>query len=195
VRDLQRVCVFCASSRSSDPAYAAAAGRLGQIMADAGVTIVYGGSGLGSMRALADAALSRGGRVVGVMPRFMVDLEWGHPGLTELVLVDNLHERKRQMMEEAEAIIALPGGSGTIEELVEAMSLKRLGLFLNPIVIVNQGGYFDPLLQQFDSAVAERFMDKRHLDMWSVVSDVEGVLDAIHNAAHWSEDARGFAGV
>lgn len=193
MREIRRVCVYCASSRQADPAYAEAAGRLGRSLANEGATVVYGGAAIGSMRALADGALAEGGRVVGVLPRFMYDMELAHPGLTELVLVDDLHERKRKMIDEVDAVVALPGGSGTFEELLEAITWKRLGLFLNPIVIVNQGGFYDALLQQFQRAVDGRFMDGRHLDMWTAVPDVADVVRAIKAAPGWSEEARQFA--
>jgi uncharacterized protein (TIGR00730 family) len=193
MQDIRRVCVYCASSRQADPAYAAAAGRLGAALAREGAIVVYGGAAIGSMRALADGALAGGGSVVGVLPRFMYDMELAHPGLSELVLVDGLHERKRKMIEEVDAVVALPGGSGTFEELMEAITWKRLGLFLNPIVIVNQGGFYDPLLQQFQRAVDGKFMDPRHLDIWTVVPDVDAVVGAIKAAPGWSEDARQFA--
>jgi uncharacterized protein (TIGR00730 family) len=173
--------------------YAEAAARLGRLLALEGATIVYGGAAIGSMRALADGALGAGGLVVGVLPRFMYDMELAHPGLTELVLVNDLHERKRKMIDEVDAVVALPGGSGTYEELLEAITWKRLGLFLNPIVIVNQGGFYDSLVQQFHHAVKERFMDGKHLEMWTVVSDVAEVVNAIKAAPGWSEDARQFA--
>jgi uncharacterized protein (TIGR00730 family) len=189
----QRICVYCASSELAPPQYAAAAGRLGKLLAEAGATIVYGGGALGSMKALADEALTAGGRVIGVLPRFMYDIEWGHHGLTELILVADLHERKRLMVDGVDAIVALPGGSGTFEELMEAITWKRLGLYVNPIVIVNQDGYFDPLLEMFRRAVDHRFMDARHLDMWTAVTDVAGVLEAIRTAPPWDESARNFA--
>src|SRR5213080_950521 len=134
---LGRVCVYCASSRKSDAAYYEAAASLGRSLAQRGIAIVYGGGAVGSMGALADAALAEGGKVIGVLPRFMYDLEWGHPRLTELRLVGDLHERKRLMIEEVDAIVALPGGSGTLEELMEAITWKRLGLHGHPIVLVN----------------------------------------------------------
>jgi hypothetical protein len=193
MRQIRRVCVYCASSRQTDPSYAAAAGRLGKALAREGITIIFGGSSIGSMLALADAALAEGGRVVGVVPRFMYDMELAHTGLSELVLVNDLHERKSRMIEEVDAVVALPGGSGTFEELMEAITWKRLGLYLNPIVIVNQNGFYEPMLQQFQRAVDERFMDPRHLDIWTVVSDVDHVLDAIQTAPDWDEEARQFA--
>ena len=175
--------------------YAAAAGQLGRLLAREAITVVYGGAAVGSMRALADGALAAGGRVVGVLPRFLIDTEPPHPGLTELVLVEDLHERKRRMIDGVDAVVALPGGSGTFEELLEVITWKRLGLFLNPIVIVNQNGFYDPLLAQFQRAVEGRFMDQRHLAMWTVVSGVDEVVAAIKDSPDWSADARQFAAI
>jgi hypothetical protein len=191
----RKVCVYAASSRQVGRAYVDEAHRLGRLLARAGAAVVYGGGGSGLMGAVADGALGAGGRVVGVIPRFMVELEWAHRGLSELRVVNSLHQRKHQMVEGADAVIALPGGSGTFEELLEAITWKRLGLFTNPIVLVNTRGYFDPLLEMLLRAVNERFMDRRHLEMWSVVQRVEQVLPAIVEAPGWSEDARRFAAV
>ena len=190
---LGRVCVYCASSRQSDAAYFEAAASLGRSLAECGVTIVYGGGAVGSMGALADAALAAGGKVVGVLPRFMYDLEWGHPRLTELRLVGDLHERKRLMIEEVDAIVALPGGSGTLEELMEAITWKRLGLHGHPIVLVNVRGFFDPLIALLERCIAERFMDQRHRAMWTVVGSADAVVEAIPKAPPWGPDARRFA--
>jgi len=188
-----RVCVYCASSRLADPAFAADARGLGGLLARHGVTIVYGGGGVGSMGALADGALAERGTVIGVLPRFMYDLEWGHPRIAELRVVNDLHERKRLMIEEVDAIVALPGGTGTFEELLEAITWKRLGLHAHPIVIVNLRGYYDPLLAMLDVAVREKFMDDRHRAMWSVVAGASGVIDAISAAPPWGPGARSFA--
>jgi uncharacterized protein (TIGR00730 family) len=147
------------------------------------------------MGALADGALSRNGRVVGILPRFMADLEWGHKGLSELQLVEDMRTRKHQMLTRSHAAIALPGGSGTLEELLEAITLKRLGLYVNPIVLVNTRGFFDALQDLLRSAVEERFMDERHLDMWQVVAEPEEVPDALDSAPAWSLDARKFAAI
>jgi uncharacterized protein (TIGR00730 family) len=192
-RVVRRVCVYCASSRQAHQDYHDAARRLGESLAGGGVTVVYGGAAHGSMGALADGALSKGGQVVGVIPHFMSDLEWAHRGLTELVLVDTMHTRKRLMMEGADAVVALPGGCGTFEELFEAISLKRLGIFPNPIVLVNVRGYFEDCIRLLERSVEERFMDRRHLDMWTVADRPEDVLDAIHRASPWHKDARTFA--
>jgi uncharacterized protein (TIGR00730 family) len=187
------VCVYCASSRTAHPEYREAAFRLGAVLAEQGLEIVYGGGARGSMGALADGALSKGGRVVGVLPKFMADLEWGHPGLTELELVEDMRVRKHMMLTRSQAAIALPGGCGTLEELLEAITLKRLGLYLNPILLVNTRGYFDPLLELLARAIEERFMDERHARMWEVVAQPEDVPQALDKAAVWEAEARSFA--
>lgn len=187
------VCVYCASSTAAHPQFREAAFNLGGILAELGLEIVYGGGARGSMGALADGALSKGGRVVGILPRFMADLEWGHPGLTQLELVEDMRIRKHTMLSRSQAAIALPGGCGTLEELLEAITLKRLGLYVNPILMVNTRGYFDPLIRLLDSAIEERFMDERHSRMWEIVSGPEEVPEALRRASRWSAEARSFA--
>jgi len=187
--------VYCASSATSHPDYRSAAHRLGEVLAEQGVGIVYGGGAVGSMGALADGALGKGGRVIGILPQFMADLEWGHKGLTQLQLVEDLRTRKHMMLALSQAAIALPGGSGTLEELLEAITLKRLGLYLNPIVLVNTRDFYTPLLEVLSRAVEERFMDPRHLQMWQVVATPEEVPAALERAPAWSAAARGFAAV
>ena len=145
------------------------------------------------MGALADGAISRGGRVIGILPRFMQELEWGHKQLSELRLVEDLRVRKAMMLDESHAVIALPGGTGTLDELLEALTLKRLGLYLNPIVLVNTRGFFDPLVQVLSSAVDEGFMDDRHRSMWQVVPQPDDVLSAIASAPSWHREAQKFA--
>lgn len=187
------VCVYCASSRIAHPEYRSAAHRLGEVLARQGVGIIYGGGAVGSMGALADGALSAGGRVIGILPRFMAELEWGHKGLTDLQLVEDLRTRKHMMLTLSQAAIALPGGSGTLEELLEAITFKRLGLYVNPIVMVNTRDFFTPLLEVLGRAVDERFMDPRHLQMWQVVATPEEVPAALAAAPAWSPQARSFA--
>jgi uncharacterized protein (TIGR00730 family) len=187
------VCVYCASSQACDTAYHDVARRLGGLLAGAGCTVVYGGGRAGSMGALADGALAAGGRIIGVIPKFMMELEWGHDDLTELHVVEDMRTRKHEMLTRSSAVVALPGGTGTLEELFEAITLKRLGLFLGPIVIVNTRGYYDPLIAQLASAIDERFMDGRHESMWTVVSGPDEVLPALDSAAAWGEDNRDFA--
>ncbi len=189
----RHVLVFCASSGSCAPAFHSAAAALGRALARAGDTVVYGGGAVGSMGALANAALAEGGRVVGIIPRFMREREWAHTGISELRLVDDMQQRKREMLAIADAIVTLPGGSGTFEELFEALTSKRLGLFCKPIVILNQSGFYDPLFALLKSSVSERFMSEEHLEMWHAVDDVDHVLPAIAAASPWPEDALRFA--
>ena len=149
---------------------------MGRILAAHEITIVYGGGSLGSMGQLADAALEAGGKVIGVLPRFMDDLEWGNRALTELRIVDDMHERKRVMLELSDAAVALPGGCGTLEELFEAITWKRLGLYFGPVVLVNVNRFFDPCIELLNACVDERFMDEKHRAMWSVAADPESVV-------------------
>ena len=184
----ERVCVYCASSTLCDPGFHAAARRLGELLAGAGVGVVYGGGSVGSMGALADGAIEAGGHVEGVIPEFMYDLEWAHEGLSHLEVVDDMHQRKRLMIADVDAIIALPGGSGTFEELLEAITWKRLELHAHPIVIVNTNGYYNALLRALEQAVDLNFMgERREEGLWSVVESPDEVLEAI--AAAWPEDA------
>jgi uncharacterized protein (TIGR00730 family) len=190
---IRKVCVYCASSAKSDEAYLDAARRLGEILAENSITTVYGGGAIGSMGRLAEGALSRQGKVIGVIPRFMQELEWDHKGLTELQVVENMRERKHIMLTDSDAAIALPGGSGTLEELMETISLKRLGIYLKPIVLVNTRGFYQPLLELLKRCIDERFMDERHAAMWQVVERAEDVLSAIRTAPSWNHEARQFA--
>jgi uncharacterized protein (TIGR00730 family) len=190
-----RICVYCASSDGADPIYRETAYRLGQTIADAGATVVYGGGGKGLMAAVADGALSKGGDVIGIIPRFMIDVEWQHPGLANLEIVEDMRERKHRLLTGSDAVIALPGGSGTLEELFEAITLKRLALYFNPIILLNTKNFYAPLHQFMQQTVQERFMNPEHIDMWSMVDDVDEVLPRIRATPRWSEDARSFAGV
>jgi uncharacterized protein (TIGR00730 family) len=189
----KKVCVYCASSRQLHPDFFRAAQSVGRLLAENNLTIFYGGGSVGSMGHLADGALRAGGKVIGVIPRFMYELEWGHKGLTEMRIAENLHERKRWMLEGADAAIALPGGCGTLEELFEAITWKRLGIFLNPIIIVNTRGFFDPCVRLLEACIQERFMDKRHRAIWTVVDGPEDILEGIHNAPPWDVEARNYS--
>ena len=132
-----RICVYAASSAHCDAVYQAAARRLGFLLAQAGATIVYGGGGTGLMGAVADGALDAGGHVIGIIPRFMTEVEWQHPGIANLEVVEDMRERKHRLLTGSDAVVALPGGCGTLEELFEAITLKRLALYFNPIVLLN----------------------------------------------------------
>lgn len=192
---IKRVSVFCASSQQSDQVYLETAYHLGAMLARESITVVYGGGAVGSMGELANGALSEGGKVIGIIPSFMFDLEWGHQKISELKIVKDMHERKKLVIEGSDAIIALPGGCGTFEELFEALTLKRLGFYLNPIILVNVNCFYNSLIDLLEKSISEKFMDLRHRDMWSVVDRSEEVLDAIKNAPAWSSDARNFASI
>ena len=190
---IQTVCVYCASSERTDPIYHEAATRLGTALATAGMGVVYGGGSSGSMGRVADAALGAGGKVIGVLPQFMDELEWGNRSLTELRVVADMHERKRVMLELSDAVVALPGGCGTLEELFEAITWKRLGLYFGPVVLVNVNGFYDACHALLSRCVDERFMDEKHRAMWSMVSGPEDVVEALRCAPPWDRAARAFA--
>lgn len=190
---MKTICVYCASSTQVKPSYFAATARLSKIFAAANLSVVYGGGSKGLMGQLADSTLEAGGKITGVIPRFMCDVEWNHTSLTELILVDTMHERKEKMARMADAIVALPGGCGTLEELLEVITWKRLGIFTKPIVIVNLEGYFDALIIMLDRAVDEHFMREEHRQMWKVVESPEEVLGAIKDSITWDSNARSFA--
>lgn len=192
---IRKVCVYLASSEQVECKYHEAAAELGKLLASKGITIVYGGSSIGSMARLADAALSAGGKVIGIMPQFLCNLEIAHNHLTELVIVKDMHERKTKMIQGADALVALPGGCGTLEELLEAITWKRLGLFTKPIIIVNQDGFYDPLLQLLNRMISDKFMRQLHRNMWTVVRSHNEVLAAINNSPVWEQHARNLAAV
>ena len=192
---MQTICVYCGSSTQVDEAFFRTADELGGLLAAEGDTLVYGGGSLGLMGTLAQSTLRSGGRVVGVIPQFMYEEKWHMEGLTELRVVADMHERKRTMAALADAFVALPGGCGTLEELLEIITWKQLGLVTQPIVIVNVNGYYDNLLQLFDRAVEEHFMRERHREMWTVVGSAAEVLPAVHQARVWDTGYRKFAAI
>ena len=173
---IRAICVFCGASPGSDPRYLAAATRTGAALADRGIRLVYGGGRLGLMGAVASAALAAGGEVVGVIPRGLVEREVAHLDLTELRIVETLHERKAQMAELADAFITLPGGLGTLEELAEVLSWAQLDLHAKPIGLLDVGGYFDALEAFLDRAVAEGFVAERHRRLLLRDADLDALL-------------------
>jgi hypothetical protein len=190
-RQLKRICVYCASSTQADPEYRDAARETGRLLAREGCEIIYGGGGLGSMGALADGALEEGGRVIGVLPEFMQELEWGHSKVSGLKIVASLHERKLEMIEKADGIIALPGGSGTFEELLEALTWKRLALYTNPIALLNTRSYYDAFQRMMEQAADERFMNQQHLQMWTLVDRPQELIPALRDAPEWDPEKAG----
>lgn len=195
MNNIKSVCVYCASSTKIDQAYFDAAQRLGQLLAGNNIRLINGAGSLGLMCAVSDATLAAGGEVTGVIPRFMVEQGWQHNGLTELIEVESMHERKQKMATLSDAVIALPGGIGTLEELLEIITWKQLGLYLNPIIILNINGYFDPLLDMLEKAIGENFMRRQHGDIWVVANTPEDAIEAVYQTPVWDESIRKFAAI
>ncbi|HUZ14465.1 MAG TPA: TIGR00730 family Rossman fold protein [Caulobacteraceae bacterium] len=175
---LESVCVYCASSSAADPDFLSAAAALGRSLADAGLRLVYGGGGLGLMGACARAAHERGGRVLGVIPHFLTARE--RPlARVETVIVASMHERKLRMFDEADAFAILPGGIGTLEEVIEILSWRRLGLHAKPIVFLNAKGFWNPLFEVFEHILAQDLAPSEFRDCWRAVEDVGELLPAL----------------
>ncbi|MDR0371629.1 MAG: TIGR00730 family Rossman fold protein [Prevotellaceae bacterium] len=189
------VCVYCASSTQIDKSYFNAAKDLGLLLAQNNIRLIYGGGNIGLMGLLADSVLSGGGKVTGIIPQFMIDMNWHHKHLTELITVGSMHERKALMASMSEAVIALPGGCGTMEELLEMITWKQLGLFLCPIVVLNTNDYYNELIKMLDKAVDQHFMREIHSQMWSVVHDVESIIPTINATEKWDKTTRKFAAI
>jgi uncharacterized protein (TIGR00730 family) len=176
---LSSLCVFCGASSGHDPVYARAADALGRELASRSIELVTGGGRVGLMGVVADAALSAGGNVTGVIPRGLEEREVAHRGLTRLHVVETLHERKALMHELSDAFIALPGGFGTLDELTETVTWAQLGIHAKPIGIVNVGGYFDDLLAFVAVATKRGFVSASHREMLAIGDDVKALLDAL----------------
>jgi len=192
---MKRICVYCASSNKVDKIYFDAAETIAVKLVSNGITVVYGGGANGLMGHLADTAIKHGGHVVGIIPEFMKEIEWMHPKVEEIHVVSDMHERKKKLLDGTDGLIALPGGSGTLEELLEAISLKRLGLYTKPIIILNVNDYYVPLIEMLEKSIREKFMSGEHRKIWTVVSDPEDIIAAIENSPKWSADAISFAAV
>jgi uncharacterized protein (TIGR00730 family) len=176
---VQRVCVFCGSSPGARPEYTEATEDLGQLLVKNGITLVYGGATVGLMGRLADTVLSEGGEAIGVIPRALVEREIAHLGLTDLHVVDSMHERKALMAELSDAFIALPGGLGTLDELFEIYTWAQLGMHRKPCGLLNVEGYYRQVADFLDHAVAERFVRDEHRDMLIVEEDAATMLERL----------------
>ncbi len=175
---MRSVCVFCGSSSGTEQAYAEAARALGRTLAESGITLVYGGGRVGLMGVVADAALGAGGEVVGVIPKALLEREIAHDGLTDLRVVGSMHERKALMSALCEGFIALPGGTGTLEEFFEALTWAQLGEHRKPCGFLDVGGYYGPLLAVFDQMVAQGFLSEEHRSMILVETEPIRLLEA-----------------
>jgi len=191
--DKIKICVYCASSSKIDNCFFDTTEKLAIEFVKENIEIVYGGGATGLMGKLADTIIEHGGKIKGIMPKFMNEVEWAHKGVTDFELTETMHERKAKFLVNIDGVVTLPGGSGTLEELLETISLKRLGLFTKPIVILNTNGYYDSLRQMLQNCVSENFMHEKHLEMWTFVDDPEQVIPALRNSTIWDKAAINFA--
>ena len=189
------VCVYCASSTQIDEKYFRAAEKLGLLIAQKGLRLITGAGRMGLMNAVQEAALAAGGKVTGIIPTFMVKEGWQHTGLTELVETASMHERKQMMADLSDGAIALPGGCGTFEELLEIITWKQLGLYLGPVVILNIDGYYDHLLAQLERALEDKFMRDIHANIWQVATTPEEAVELLLNTPDWDKSVRKFAAI
>jgi uncharacterized protein (TIGR00730 family) len=185
-----KVCVFAASSSRIDSAYNKAAAELGVAFAREHVHAVFGGGGIGLMGVFADAVLAGKGEITGVIPSFMMEEGWGHPAVKDMIVTSDMSERKRTIFAMSDAAVALPGGVGTIEELTEVITLKQLGQFNKPVIIMNINGFYDHLIKFFDHMVRGQFMRLEHKDIWQIVTSAEEVVPAIINYTGWHADPK-----
>lgn len=187
------ICVYAASSGSAAETFLSAARDLGAEMGRRGHALINGAGRTGLMGASADACMSAGGEAVGVIPRFMIEQGWQHPAMSRLIITEDMHRRKETMAELSDGCIALPGGVGTLEELLEIITWKQLGLYLKPIVVLNTDNYFGPLLQQLDAAVAASFMRPVHSSIWRVATTPKEAVDLVETTPLWDTSVRKFA--
>jgi len=173
------VCVFCGSAPGNRPVYSATAREMGESLARAGISLVYGGGRLGLMGIVADAALKAGGNVIGVIPRMLIDREAAHPNLTRQHVVTTMHERKTLMAEMSDAFVGLPGGMGTFDELVEIVTWAQLGLHAKPVILANIENYFAPLYAMLDNAVVEGFVTPKSRAYWRNAESVSSVMQIL----------------
>ena len=183
---IRSLCVYCGSSTGRDPAHRTAAAAVGRLLATNGVRLVYGGGAVGLMGVVADAVMEAGGEVFGVIPRGLFANEVGHQGITELVEVESMHQRKQLMAEEADAFLALPGGLGTLEELAEITTWAQLGIHSKPVGVLDLDGFWQPLLAFLDSAVESGFLRPSNRELVVRISDVDDVLRVL--TAHHTPD-------
>ena len=187
------ICVFASSSSRIDNEYAVVASNLGALLAQAGIDVVYGGGGIGLMGRLADAVLENGGKITGVIPGFMKEEGWDHRQVNDMIITSDMGERKKKMFELADAVVALPGGVGTLEELTEAMTLKQLGLFSGPIIILNTLSFYKSFIEFLEHMVSGNFLRYEHKGMWQIANTAEEVLVQLGKKDGWHQDPRSFA--
>lgn len=192
---MRNITVFCASSPKVKQDYLDEASRLAEELVRANCRIVYGGGAIGLMGALANKALELNGQVRGIIPHFMVEVEWEHKGVSDMVHVHDMAERKKLLVKNSDAIVVLAGGIGTLEELFEVLSLKKLGQITQPVILINTGGFFDPLIAMLEKLVEEQFMRPEHRLLWHEVKSANEICKVIEELPAWSDNAIAFAAV
>ena len=195
MNQIKNVCVYSASSTKIAPVYFAVAEELGQLLALHGINLINGAGSIGLMAATSNACLEAGGTVTGVIPHFMVEEDWQHKGLTQLIETETMHERKQIRAEMSDGVIALPGGCGTMEELLEIITWKQLGIYLNPIVILNIDGFYNPLLEMLQRAIDGNFMRPEHQNIWQVATSAQQAIELLYTSPIWNKDVRKFAAI
>jgi uncharacterized protein (TIGR00730 family) len=188
-----RICVYCASSNKTPEKYLDHGRTFARILAENHIDLIFGGSRSGLMGAMADEMMKHGGRTIGIMPRFMQEVEWHHEELTEMITTETMAGRKEAMIHEVDAVVTFPGGCGTMEEFMETLSLKRLGLFDKPMIVLNSHGFYNPLIDLLDAMLRDHFLGPRHREMWTIVETPHDILPAIVSHNNWDPDARSFA--
>lgn len=173
------VCVFCGSSTGKDPSFADSAHAFGQLLAESGHTLIYGGGNIGLMGVVADSVLSANGKVIGIIPDFLMKREVGHQGLSELIIVSSMHERKKKMADLADVFVALPGGWGTLDELAEILTWRQLGLIDQPVGLLNVNAFFSPLLSQLKTMSESGFLAEENLKFLIVENSSSKLLTAL----------------
>ena len=181
--EIRSLCVYCGSWSGTDPGLEEFARTFGSACAAHGIEVIYGGGGIGLMGTVAEAALKAGGRVVGIIPRSLLESELPSSNMTELVVVDSMHERKKQMFDRADGFVALPGGLGTLDETMEIVTWRQLGFHDKPIVLANVRGYWDPLLTLFDHVVTAGFAQPDVHDLYTVAHSVDGIFERLTTGA------------
>jgi len=182
MQNIRSICVFCGSREGENPLHKQMAETLGRLLAEKGIRLIYGGGGIGLMGVLAQSVMAGGGSVTGIIPEFLMRYEVGGIAGVDTVVVESMHDRKKQMFEMADAFVVLPGGIGTLDETIEITTWKQLRQHDKPIVLINQGGFWEPLLDLFNRVIAGGFAHPKINDLFTVVDGVEGVFQAITDA-------------
>ena len=190
---VQTSCVFASSSSRVNSEFGLAAAKLGSLLAQSGMDVVYGGGGIGLMGKLADAVIENGGKITGVIPLFMKEEGWGHHGLSDMIITPDMGERKKTLFSMSDAVVALPGGVGTLEELTEAITLKQLSLFDGPVIILNTLGFYRSFFDFLDNMIDTHFLRSEHKGIWEIVNTPEEVISALNRKDRGNEEWRKIA--